>query len=48
MELIPKHPMDKLAVPRADRHEATFYNADELNELFKVFKDDKLTETMRV
>ncbi|HRU98814.1 MAG TPA: hypothetical protein P5092_15440 [Ruminococcus sp.] len=40
--------MDKLAVPRADRHEATFYNADELNELFKVFKDDKLTETMRV
>ncbi len=42
MDLIPKHPMDKLAVPRADRHEATFYNADELNELFKVFKDDKL------
>ena len=42
MELIPKHPMDKLVVPRADRHEATFYNADELNELFEVFKDDKL------
>lgn len=42
MELISKHPMDKLVVPRADRHEATFYNADELTELFKVFKDDKL------
>lgn len=34
--------MDKLVVPRADRHEATFYNADELNELFEVFKGDKL------
>ncbi len=32
MELIPKHPMDKLVVPRAERHEATFYNADELND----------------
>ena len=42
MELIPKHPMDKLVVPRAERHEATFYNADELNELFEVFKGDKL------
>ena len=37
MELIPKHPMDKLVVPRAERHEAIFYNADELNELFEVF-----------
>ncbi len=42
MELIPKHPMDKLVVPRADRHEATFYNGDELLELLEVFKDDKL------
>ena len=42
MELIPKHPMDKLVVPRAERHEATFYNADELNELFEVFKGDRL------
>lgn len=42
MELIPKHLMDKMVVPRADRHEATFYNADELNELFEVFKGDKL------
>ena len=42
MELIPKHPMDKLVVPRADRHEATFYNGDELTELLEVFKEDKL------
>ena len=42
MELISKHPMDKLAVPRAERHEATFYNASELNDLFKVFEGDKL------
>lgn len=42
MEMISKHPMDKLVVPRADRHEATFYNADELNELFEVFKGDRL------
>ena len=34
--------MDKLAVPRAERHEATFYNASELNDLFKVFEGDKL------
>ncbi len=28
MDLIPKHPMDKLTVPRAERHEATFYNPE--------------------
>ena len=42
MEYISSHPMDKLVVPRADRHEATFYNKDELNGLFEAFKDDKL------
>lgn len=42
MELIAVHPMDKLLLPRADRHEATFYNADELNGLFEVFKGDKI------
>ena len=34
--------MDKMSVPRADRHEAVFYNVDELNELFEVFKGHKL------
>ncbi len=40
MELIEKHPMDKLTVPRAERHEASFYNKDELNGLFAVFDGD--------
>ena len=42
MELIEQHPMDKMVVPRAERHEAVFYNEDELNELFEVFKGHKL------
>lgn len=42
MELLSAHPMDKLVMPRADRHEATFYNADELNTLFEAFKGDKI------
>ncbi len=42
MEYIPTHPMDKLVVPRTERYEATFYNKDELNHLFDVFKGDKL------
>ena len=42
MELLPKHPMEKMNIPRADRHEATFYNADELNTLFEVFKGDRI------
>ena len=40
MEMIDVHPMDKMNVPRADRHEASFYNQDELNGLFKVFEGD--------
>ena len=42
MEYIPTHPMDKLVVPRTERYEATFYNKDELNTLFEVFKGDRL------
>ena len=42
MEKIEAHPMDKLVLPRAERHEAAFYNADELNGLFDVFKGDKI------
>ncbi len=41
-EMLEKHPMDKMTMPRADRHEATFYNQDELNGLFEVFKDDDM------
>ncbi|MCM1530642.1 MAG: site-specific integrase [Alistipes sp.] len=42
MEYLTSHPMDKLVVPRTERYEATFYNKNELNTLFEVFKDDKL------
>ncbi len=42
MEYLVLHPMDKLVMPRADKYEATFYNKDELNTLFEVFKDDRL------
>jgi len=42
MGLLSGNPMEKLNIPRADRHEATFYNADELNTLFEVFKGDKI------
>jgi len=42
MEMLAQHPMDKMVVPRAERHEAVFYNVDELNELFEVFKGNKL------
>ncbi len=42
MEYIPTHTMDKLVMPRADKYEATFYNKDELNTLFEVFKGDRL------
>lgn len=42
MEILSQHPMDKLVVPRAERHEAVFYNEEELNELFEVFKGHKI------
>ena len=38
MEILEQHPMDKMVMPRAERHEAVFYNEDELNELFRVFE----------
>lgn len=40
--MLTQHLMDKMSVPRAERHEAVFYNVDELNELFEVFKGHKL------
>ena len=40
MELIEKHPMDKLTVPRAERHESSFYNKDELSVLLAAFEGD--------
>ena len=42
MEYLLLHPMDKLVMPRADKYEATFYNKEELNQLFEVFRGDRL------
>ncbi len=42
MEYLQLHPMDKLVMPKAVKYEATFYNKDELNTLFEVFKSDRL------
>lgn len=42
MEYLMLHPMDKLVMPRAEKYEATFYNKEELNQLFEVFKGDRL------
>lgn len=42
MEILAQHPMDKMVLPRSDRHEAVFYNEDELNKLFRVFEGHKL------
>ena len=42
MEYITVHPMNKLVVPRADKYESAFYNKYELNQLFEVFKGDRI------
>ena len=42
MEIIENHPMDRMTVPRTDRFEASFYNQNELNGLFKVFEGDPM------
>lgn len=42
MDLIPSNVSDKTERPKIDKFEASFYTKDELQELFKVFKGDKL------
>lgn len=42
MDLIPTNVSDKTERPKIDKFEASFYTKDELQELFKVFKGDKL------
>ncbi|MBR7084650.1 MAG: site-specific integrase [Oscillospiraceae bacterium] len=42
MEYVTVHPMNKLVVPRADKYESAFYNKYELNQLFEVFKGDRI------
>ena len=41
-ELIPYNPSDRVERPKLKRYEAAFYNKEELNKLFDVFKDDRM------
>lgn len=42
IDLIPTNPADKVDLPRIEKYQATFYDKDELEELFKVFKGDRM------
>lgn len=42
LDLIPFNPTSRVDMPKAERHEASFYNKDELDELFKVFINDRM------
>jgi integrase len=42
MELIPSNPADKVELPKMEKYEATFYNKEELEKLFEVFKGDRM------
>lgn len=41
-ELIPSNPADKTERPKSEKYTASFYNKDELAELFKVFEGDRM------
>ena len=42
MDIIPANPDDKTDLPKAEKHESSFYNKEELDKLFEVFKGDRL------
>lgn len=42
MDLIPNNPSEKTELPKLKKFQASFYNAKELEELFKAFKGDRL------
>ena len=42
MDMIPANPDDKTDFPKAEKHESSFYNKEELDKLFEVFKGDRL------
>ena len=41
MDMIPSNPDDKTNLPKAEKHELSFYNKEELDKLFEVFKASK-------
>lgn len=42
IDLLASNPADKVDLPRIAPYEATFYTKDEINELFEVFKGDRM------
>lgn len=42
LDLIPYNPTSRVELPKAEKHEATFYSKSELDELFKAFRDDRM------
>jgi len=42
MDLLPNNPSEKAELPKLKKFQASFYNAEELEELFKAFKGDRL------
>lgn len=42
MDLLPNNPSEKTELPKLKKFQASFYNEEELEELFKAFKGDRL------
>ncbi|MCH5287273.1 MAG: site-specific integrase [Christensenellaceae bacterium] len=42
MDLLPANPADKVERPKKDRYVASFYDSDEINQLFAIVKDTPL------
>ena len=42
LDLIPFNPTSRVDMPKSEKHEASFYNKEELDELFKVFINDRM------
>lgn len=48
MDMIPNNPADKIQRPKKEQYIGSFYNENELNELFEKSKDDPLNLMIRV
>lgn len=48
MDIIPNNPADKVQRPKKEQYIGSFYNENELNELFEKSKDDPLNLMIRV
>ncbi len=42
MDMLPANPDDRTELPKAEKHESCFYNKEELDRLFEVFKGDRM------